>query len=820
MFLIHTLGIFSAIYTLSAILTELIFTSEVERKLPTAVRIGFSYFLSLLYFYGTWACMSVRQAWTLGVLLLIVYVYGKFGSIFKVFDRTQFKQLLKKHLRLLGVFLILANIFFLPLHWNQQYGPFTEGGGDIAVYSDTAKKMSDSHLSSLGFEEGASLKKRFDHIRHMINLTYTDKYKSQPSEFTNPPNADYQVNTLAFNFAIHPVIYAPPSQFHFLSGKTNYPAYFAVLAFLYACLITSVAAFFRSFGWIPTIFAMLVFTGSHSHISSLYNHYLPQAMSVTILGLFLGAVLHVRLFSTTGLKTYIASISTCWLTNYNHFIPILLPLLTVASLYWFYPKSSTTNQNTNRNWLQGFCFFMGWGSLIIFALTAHTTAWGNALDFFNKITASLYATKGSNAYLGNSLSIFSERWWAQTYGFLSIQHFYPFATESKLVQIVTPLGVTAGFMMLATGLVMVISSKLKSTDSKENNKKNWHLIGIYTAFFSTVILYTPVSLLSGYTQAKSAQYLLPCTYFVLLLPVVIFFGSDKNFLTYFRTNKRSGWKFFITSGYMIGLIIFTVALLIPRAVYLKKAGNQEDRVSILNPSYFSEVKRIVSQDDNAFVLFEPRNSSDVYFGNQPFSGYRVVPTRHLFLRKHYKSTEESMGIYAYVLPSEFIEPSDLSHLWSLTSKDKIKWQAERLISRSSPNLYFTGHNYEKNFGLKPRMNKLNPSFDPNDQGMFSYLRSSTALIYLPPGGPYHLEVTVMHRDETNKEKYDLMANKITSSAKSGIFKSIASMKQDGPIVTMEYNFEKSNSSRVSLVCRYDSEYWLSARLNGKDIIAE
>ena len=73
MFLIHTLGILVAIYIMSAVLAEVIFTSETEKKLPTAVRIGFSYFLSLLYYYGAWVCMSIRQAWALGIILLIIY---------------------------------------------------------------------------------------------------------------------------------------------------------------------------------------------------------------------------------------------------------------------------------------------------------------------------------------------------------------------------------------------------------------------------------------------------------------------------------------------------------------------------------------------------------------------------------------------------------------------------------------------------------------------------------------------------------------------------------------------------------------------------
>ena len=240
----------------------------------------------------------------------------------------------------------------------------------------------------------------------------------------------------------------------------------------------------------------------------------------------------------------------------------------------------------------------------------------------------------------------------------------------------------------------------------------------------------------------------------------------------------------------------------------------------MSPSYFSEIKKAASEDDKAFVLFEPRKSSDVYFAHQPFSGYRVVPTQGLFLRRYDKSDHSSKGKYKDALPSEFIEPEDLSHLWSLTSKDKINWQAERLIFRKSPNLYFTGHGYQKNVGLKYRQNNFKPTFDPNDQGLFSYLRNGTALIFLPSGGPYHLEVKVVHKDETNKTKSDQMAEEIAEKAKAGEFPSLASMKQDGPVVTMEYLFEKSSTPRLSLVSRYDGEFWFSARLDGKDIVAD
>ena len=61
---------------------------------------------------------------------------------------------------------------------------------------------------------------------------------------------------------------------------------------------------------------------------------------------------------------------------------------------------------------------------------------------------------------------------------------------------------------------------------------------------------------------------------------------------------------------------------------------------------------------------------------------------------------------------------------------------------------------------------------------------------------------------------------IIEKAKTGKFPSLTSMKQDGPIVTIEYLFEKSNAPRLSLVSRYDGVFWFSARLDGKDIVAD
>ena len=809
MFLIHTLLIFVAIYMMSAVLAEVIFSSETERKLPTAVQIGFSYLLSLLYFTGAWVCMSIRQAWILGIIILTIYAYGKFGNLFIAFARTQFGQLLKKNLLMLGGFLILANIFFLPLHWDRQYGPFTERGGDITVYSDIAKRLDDFNLSAAGFGEGASLEKRIDHIKHMLNVTYTDEYLAMSPDLTNPPDSDYRSTALAFNFSIHSSIYTPFAQFHFLSGDTNYPAYFAVQAFLYACLITSVFGFFRSFGWVPAIFATLLFIGSHSYVSSLYNHYTIQALSVLILGLFLGAVPYIRLFSTTGLKTYFVGITICWIANYNHFIPIFLPLMTLATLYWFYPKPTEKNKEDEpkRNWLQKLCFYMGWGSLIIFALITHATALKNSLAFFNGVMASFQSGGSGGASIGNSLVVFSERWWSQILGFLSFQHFHPFVQESKLVQEVLPWGNIAAFLLFATGLAMVIASRLRpvSTASTVSNKDSWHLIGIYTALISTVLLYTPVSQLSIYIQAKSAQYLLTCTYFILLLPFIIFFRSDKSFWTYFRFSKKSDWKFILSLGYMASLICFTVALLIPRVVYLEKDGNQEHFASILTLSYFSEAKKIISQDDKAFVLFEPRNSSDIYFGNQPFSGYRVVPTRYMILRRYDKSTEGSKEKYIATTPSELIEPEDLPHLWKFSSDDNRSWKGRRLTDQKTSELYFFGDVYEKN--------------RKNNGENFSFIINGSLMIYLPPGGPYSLEVKILNGNANRyKKEFDMIVQEISKLADNGELESLINFEEDGYTIKLDFFYDKSNSPRFSLISKVATAYLLNVSLNGQEVV--
>ena len=133
MFLIHTLFVLVVIYIVSALLAETIFTSKSEQKIPIGIRVGLGYFLSLFYFISAWLLLSIRQAWIFGFLLLGLYVYGKISKRLLIFEWNSLKELLGKHVKVLGMFLLSANVFFIPLHLGGHYGPFSEGGGDITV---------------------------------------------------------------------------------------------------------------------------------------------------------------------------------------------------------------------------------------------------------------------------------------------------------------------------------------------------------------------------------------------------------------------------------------------------------------------------------------------------------------------------------------------------------------------------------------------------------------------------------------------------------------------------------------------------------------
>jgi hypothetical protein len=822
MFLIHTLFIFSTIYAISALLAETIFTSPVERKIPIAVRVGLAYFLSLFYFVSAWLFMSIRQAWLLGLVLLGLYIYGKISKGLLNLGQNFIKGLLKEHAKILGVFLLWANLFFLPLHLAQDYGPFTEGGGDVSIYSDVAKRLTDFNLNAAGLEETASFRDKYQGIKNIISRNYSNQYKSMSLELSNPPEANYQSDKLVFGLIKNPIQFTPCAQYAFLSAKTNYPVFFAILAFLYSLILASVWCFFRPFGWFPAILAVLLVGGGYSLVSAFYNMYLLHVLSTAFLTLTLVSILFIRLYSIAGLRTYglgVAFISM----GYIHFLPLIIPLLAITLFQYFYSEATfqkESKEKTRTKLLPQLGYSSAWILFSIFCLSAIFIGFVDSIDHLKSLVdgnLSIASLKEKiNPRMGASITVFSERWWVYFFGIASQQHFQPFVIENEFVNLLIPWGIGFGFFALAFGFILILVQFFRIFSTKQKNIKAWHIFWIYLASLFSIIVYSMVTQSSHYMQGKSAQYLVVFVYFLMLLPLMDF--SKKEKLTRWRESWKRNPKFL----YACVLLCFSVSLWIPRIVYAKRIALHKDRSSIIEPSFFSEAERIKREDKNPFVIFEPRISGDVYFPFQSLAGYRLVPSRHLVLLElSVKGGSRKNDKYISRLPSDFITQKDLPHLWKLTPKKiegKYKWQGEKLINRTTPDLIFTGHDYQRDFGIKSRSKRTNNLSDSNDKGNFSYLRNGTVMIYLPSGGPFHLEVKIYNRNEADLEDFKLMANEVSRRISLGDFESLSSMEEKGGVITLKFDFSTSTNPRLSLISRYSSEYWFNARLDGKEMV--
>jgi hypothetical protein len=817
MFLVHTLIVFFVIYVISAVLAETIFTSEVEQKLPLAVRVGFGYIFSLFYFSSTWWFLSIRQAWVLGVILCALYLYGKTSKQILNLEWNHLKQRIKKHGEVLCVLFVSANLFFLPLYLANEYGPFSEGGGDVSVYSDVAKRLTDFNLTGTGLEESASLKERYSIIKTFVEDKNSEGYIDKPLEFTNPPKANSQINKLAFSVWRNPLQYVPCAQFAFLSGATNHTIFYAQIAFLYSLILAIVWGSFRRFGWLPATISILIVGGSHSLVSGFYNMYLLQALSTMILALTLASIPFICFLSIPGLKTY-GVISAFVIISYFHFFPIICLLLIITLFKSFYPYSEFFHSSKNNNKTSSLSSLLhpvscGVFNCIIFS--GIVVGFSRSFYMIAEMLKGVGLFNAKDDYSGLKVDVFSERWWVYFFGVASQQNFEPYALESLEVNTILPWGLAISFLVLIFGLSMFVLRRIQLGVKKPERREEWFYLLFYLQLFITTAIYCVASQSSLYTQAKGAQYLLLCVYTIMLWPLIYtnqkidLMLLPKNFQRYFQIT------------YVVILLGFSVFLWVPRMVYAERIALHKDRSTIIEPSFFLEAERIKEQDKNPLVIFEPRISADVYFPYQSFAGYRIVPSRHLFLTELIsKGDSFKKQKYVFRLPSDFIKSKDLPHIWQLFAKKdengKYLWQGERLIKKTTPYLVFTGNDYQIDFGVKSRFKRTKNILKPDEGGMFSYLRNGTVMVYLPPGGPYHLEVKIFNRNQEDGE-LELMAKEVTRRISNEEFKFLSSLENKNGIITLIFDFSYRSEPRLSLVSRYSSEYWFNARLNGKEM---
>lgn len=788
MFLIESLGVIFCIYWISAVIAETVMDSDNERVLSPGVKVGFGFLLSLVYFSGMCLIISASQAWILGIIFLILYAYSTKNLI----NINQLKPYFKTSI----IFLLGGLLFFAPLLIANNYGPFTEGGGDISIYADTAKFIHDKNLTELG--QSAN---NFSEIIHNVKQTLIPKsleerWDSINHGLINPPAAESAAYRVIATQDLNIFFSLPYVAYGFLGGDTNYSVYFGIQAFFYVCMLSGVWYFFRRFNFPIANVAIFVLIASHGITSVFYNMYSMQGNCLAIAALVLSILPSINLFSRAGFRTYGSALLIIWL-SYIHFLSVVMPLI-IGITFFTRPKTLKTKIYVKNN-----LFFITAIISIIFIGIGGLAAWVGAmksLGFLQSLLADIWS-HGQSVYRGDGLSILSFEWLSFLFGFLSQQHFLPFASEYPSIHTLMLIGITAGIITLLAGFFIMLRL-LFSTISLNGTKKLY--FSIYLLAILTVFIQCYLACQSLYTQAKGAQNVQVYFYLIMLLPFAL------GLLALKENAKIRKW----IGVYCVVFVIFTATLFTTQIAYVMKLATNQDRSSILEFSYFSEAERIKKEDSTAYVLVEPRKSADTYIGIQPFFGNRMVTTRHLVLQT--ETFHPTGWIKQTVLAPDIIETNDLSHLWTLTSSCQSKWQwphklcrwqATKIINNIHPKLLLFADDYEINYG-KRTLSKEDPSLN----GMFSYLRNGLSVLFLPKGH-YDIEAIIQPRDSS---EYLAILSEVSNQIKKGELGKNVTLSNDGLNIKLNYLFLTHNPT-LKLITRLNKEYWLNVKINEEEI---
>jgi len=641
MFLLECLGVMAAVFWVSALVAHGVMTSPAERALGPAVRAGFGFVFTLVFFCAAWQLASIGQAWILGGVLLGAYVLATRGA------REGPAGFWREYRIAFALYAALALLFFLPLIISWTFGPFTEGGGDVSIYADTARFLTDRGLTEFGLPSRSP-----DDLRaNFAELLAQGKGAREggDSPYMNPPFAEYPAFRILITRTMSAFLYTPYAVYGFLGGSTNYNVYYGLQAFVYAALLLAVWRFFRDYGKRMAIGATLLVGASHSLVSIFYNTYSAHGIAMMICALTLAALAAVRLFTWAGLRTYGIALMAVWIC-YIHYLSVLAPIVALACAPWTRAALAATPPIARSR--------PRWAGIIaaaVFLVLFGFLAWAGANKSWEMaqvlLEASVHGAVGQKqlylTYMGNPVPAFGWHWLAFFFGFLSQQHYHPFAIEVPIVMHAVRAGVVIGVIALLLSLAAAVRAvRRRPMDARQKLDVSIVAVAVLVTALHLALVRT-----SLYTQAKGAQNVLLCVYFAMLLPVMLWRDAGA------RSLRRA---------LVVALIAFGVALAVPRAVLLVRLAAGFDRTAILEPSFFSEVERIRAADPDAFILFEPRISADLYTSTQAFYGTRMLQTRHLVLQRSIRVTLTDYDRKIATVP-EFITPANLPHLWLLTS---------------------------------------------------------------------------------------------------------------------------------------------------------
>lgn len=748
MFLLHCLAIFTAVYWMSALVAEIVLRSAPERALAPGVRAGFGFVITLAWFSAAWQFVPIPWAWAGGVALLALHAAsGERPSL----------AAWRPHARAYAVFLGIAAVFFLPMLVSWTFGPFTEGGGDISIYTDTAKYLVDHGLTERGLPSPDLL-----------------------SANMNPPLADYSVYRILAAGTMSAYLYTPYAMLSFLGGATNYAVFHGVQCLAYAFLIAACWDFFARHGRTVALLGTGCVAASHALVSVFYNTYSAQAIALACCALLLAAIPRIRLVSWAGMKTYGCVLVLTWVT-YVHYLGVLLPIVLAA----LGPLARGGAWRPRRLALaSGAAFFALLGSL---AVAGAMKSWEIARVLLAAALAS-GAPGAVNPYMGESVPMFGAKWLGFAFGIVSQQHVWPLAYELGVVTLAMHIAIAAGIACIVLGFfaTVVAAGSGALRDARRD-------VAVYALSLLAIAAHLYLARTSLYNQAKGAQNVLLLVYAVMVLPVA------------FAARIHGAWR----RALVAIVVVFAVLLLPARASFLLRFAGGFDRTSILEPSFYEEARRIRDTDPRALVLVEPRVSSDLYAANQPFfDGGRMLPTRHIVL----KLSDPVAGPYGRTATMpELIGEPDLPHLWMLRPVREPKWKclmslpyvsgylprpshettwkAERLADARHATVILSGDHYER-VSERTRGTAAPPGY--------TTLRNAAVSVFVPANTAATVEI-------------DARPGRAVEPGAD------AKIADAGDALKAEYAFAAAPGPHFHVVARCREECRMRVRLDGRDL---
>lgn len=801
MFLIAAFAVFTVAYAFSAVLGELVFTSPAERELPVPVRVALGFFFLVVYFAAAWQVMSIRQAWLLAAILLGVYI-AALPRVGRAAGRAagRLGSVAAAHARPFAAYLAAGAFFFFPLIAANTYGPFTEGGGDITIYADTTQYLVQHDLTARGQPSAsrvdavgnvkAALAMELD--RHVLNALAEDRYVTADRTLINPPVTENPVYRHLVLESMSPFLYAPYGAFFFLAQDDNYHVYFAIQAFAYAILLLCAWSVPRKLGPRASWLCLALAVSSHAIVSVFYNMYSAHALSLAVCAIVLALLPTIRLFSRAGLRGYFVTAGYLWF-GYPHYLSIVGPLVLVAAFNRSPAPAPAPVPAPDPRWRVLARRAVVAVVVALFILVMISGVQKSAPFVYDLLVGRMSAE--GNVFMGQRIPVLSFAWLAFVFGFISQQHLQPFAIEFPPVNFLVGIGIAIGIACLALGAAAAV--RARAIAPRDERDTRFALL-MYAAIVAVVAVHLFLAQSYVYTQAKGAQNVLVALYAAMVIPLGIAL----------RLAPRDPLSKKLAAWLGMALAAFVVALLAPRALYGYKLARTQDRVTILDPSFFEEARRIRREDDRPFVLFEPYKNADVYLANEPFFGARMVPTRHLALTRMNFESRPPYG--ERVNASQLIAPADIPHLWTIAAtkeaNGRLVWHAERVVAAREPTVHMFADVYERAFGERPR------SDQPGDKGMFSFLRNGAVMLYLPAGTRVAAEVIMEPREQSG---FAALLAEVRDRVAKGQFPP-GELSQDGKRITLRYALASGDAPALLRLANYGGEYWTNVRVDGKD----